>query len=264
MARILVVGHNLKPSNIDLLLTVAMIVVSYPLLASAYLFARGISRSYGDIGIATGLSVINFAALVGGSALEQKYFGSLGLRWNWVGKLLTIGCTTLMVVLLPHFDRRRAGITVRQRPGTFWPTLAVVMIVSILMVSIHVIGLLPEDQGKDVRLETWLFQLTMPSVDEELFFRGVLLFYTARAFGDQLEKRRWNVDPSIWIITVSFALAHCIGFHDLRLQFNAPIFLEVMVEGYLIGWARQQTGSVVLPMIAHTLANTLFRLTWVL
>ena len=203
-----------------------------------------------------GLWLLNSIAVLGGAALQHHYFGGSGLAWNWTGKLLGIVTTVLCLWLLPGVDRRAAGVTLRQNPGTFWPTLAVIVVACALgaWLKYHLGG-----AEKTVR-ETWLYELLMPSLDEELFNRGLLLFWLARGLGDSLGMRSWKVDLSVWIISLQFALEHAFGFVNGRAIFSLTAFLFVLYYGYLLGWARQRTGSVLLPMIAHTLSNTLSRL----
>jgi uncharacterized protein len=100
----------------------------------------------------------------------------------------------------------------------------------------------------------------MPSLDEELFNRGLLTFYLARALGDSLDPKGWSVDLSVWIVTLQFTFAHAFGFDHGHPRFSLSVFFGVLFYAYLLGWVRQRTGSVVLPMVTHTLANTLYRL----
>ena len=216
---------------------------------------RRAQGSYRDILIASILWPIYAAILFGGIVIQRNYFASFGFTWNWVGKVLTIIATVVMLFVLPNNDCKRAGVTLRQRPGTFWSTLLVILAVTIAGAFIQ------RHQGvPDVRAQTWLYQLFMPSLDEELFYRGLLLFYVARAFGDSLAACTWNVDLSVWLVTVLFALVHAVGFDHRKLVFDVGSFLFTLVPGYLLGWARQRTGSLVLPIVGHTLTNTLYRL----
>jgi hypothetical protein len=139
--------------------------------------------------------------------------------------------------------------------GSFLPTLAVILVAcagaALLQRAL---------ETPDTRPETFLFQLFMPSLDEELFDRGLLTFYLALALGDSLDPKAWIPDLSVWIIALQFSFIHAFAFDHAHPAFSLATFLGVMYFACLFGWARQRTGSVVLPMVAHTLANTLYRL----
>jgi uncharacterized protein len=201
------------------------------------------------------LWIANAVAVLGGRILQSHIPGMADLTWNWLGKVLGIGVTLLCCLLLPDFDRRRAGLTWRQVPGSLGPTLTVILIACGGAALFERFLETP-----DTRPETLLYQLLMPSLDEELFNRGLLTFYLARALGDSLDPKGWSVDLSVWIVTLQFTFAHAFGFDHGHPQFSLSVFFGVLFYGYLLGWVRQRTGSVVLPMVTHTLANTLYRL----
>jgi len=247
----------LTSGDIDRFLLIPVVfTVFFVILAGIFWYRRRRTQgSYRDILIASILWPIYAAILFGGIVIQRHYFASFGFTWNWVGKVLTIGATTIMLFVLPNIDRKSAGVTFRQRPGTFWSTFLVILVVTTASAFVQ------RHQGApDVRSQTWAYQLFMPSIDEELFYRGLLLFYVARAFGDSLPARTWNVDLSVWVVTLLFGFVHAVGFDHRKLIFDDSSFLFTFVPGYLLGWARQRTGSVVLPIVGHTLTNTLYRL----
>jgi uncharacterized protein len=247
----------LTSNDIDRFLSIPVVFTFFfVILASIWLVRRRRTEgNYQDILIASILWPIYAAILFGGIVIQRNYFASFGFTWNWVGKALTIIATVIMLFALPNIDCKRAGVTFRQRPGTFWSTLLVIMVVTTAAAFIQ------RHQGvPDVRAQTWLYQLLMPSIDEELFYRGLLLYYVARGLGDLLPTRIWNVDLSVWLVTVLFALVHAVGFDHRKPILDVGSFLFILVPGYLLGWARQRTGSVVLPVVGHTLTNTLYRL----
>jgi membrane protease YdiL (CAAX protease family) len=240
--------------TVDTLLTLAGLLAFFVvlvLLAARFRAGRLDTRA---LWLAPCLWLINAGTVLGGRALQFHYFAGSGLKWNWLGKILAIGVTLLCCRLLPDFDRRRAGITWRQAPGSFWPTLAVIVVACVGAACVQRMLEIP-----DTRPETFLFQLFMPTLDEELFYRGLLTFYLARALGDSLSPKAWIPDVSAWIIALQFSFAHAFGVDHSRPMFSITTFLGVLFYGSLFAWARQRTGSVILPMVTHTLANTLFR-----
>jgi uncharacterized protein len=241
--------------SIDIVLNLASLLaffVALLLVAASFRAGRLEARA---LWLVPCLWLINAATLLGGRFVQFHYFAGYGLTWNWLGKILAIGVTLLFCRLLPGFDRRKAGITWRQVPGSFWPTLAVILVccfgAALLERSL---------ETPDTRPETFLFQTFMPSLDEELFNRGLLTFYLALALGDSLNPKAWIPDLSVWVIALQFSFIHAFAFQHAHPMFSLSNFLGVLFYACLFGWARQRTGSVVLPMVAHTLGNTLYRL----
>jgi membrane protease YdiL (CAAX protease family) len=238
----------------DTVLTLASLVTFLVVLVLAAASFRAGRLEPRALCLAPCLWLLNAATVLSGRAAQFHYFAAYGLTWNWLGKILAIGVTVLCCWLLPGFDRRRAGITWRQVPGSFWPTLAVIVIACVGAAAVQ-----RAFETPDTRPETFLYQLFMPSLDEELFYRGLLTFYLANALGDSLNPKAWMPDLSVWIIAVQFSFAHAFAIQHSQPMFSLSTFLGVMFYACLLGWARQRTGSVVLPMVAHTLANTLYR-----
>jgi membrane protease YdiL (CAAX protease family) len=105
--------------------------------------------------------------------------------------------------------------------------------------------------------ETVAFQLTMPGLEEEPFYRGVLLLALGRAF--LARKRFLGVDWS-WGAVVScalFGLTHAFGFSDGAFQFDAAIMLLTAVPSLLAVWLVLRTGSVLAPVLLHNFGNAI-------
>lgn len=170
------------------------------------------------------------------------------LHWNWAGKSLAIA-GMLAIALLPAFGLARAGVTLRQTPG--WRmALAVLALFTALFFWLAISG---ADGADDV--ETIAFQWTMPGFDEELFYRGVLLLAMNEAF-----TRRWRllgapIGIGGLLTSVLFGLAHAMDFEDGAITFDAMTFAMTGVPSLVLLWLRERTGSILMPVIAHNVAN---------
>lgn len=172
-------------------------------------------------------------------------------RWNWTGKwLATIGM--LAVAALPAFGWRRSGVTLRQSRGSGVAWLVVlVLTVGLLVAGFH-FGDGPADAG------TIAFQWTMPGIEEELFYRGVLLLALNEAF-----RARWRVFGAGigWgglLSTVAFGLIHAMAYRDGAVSFDAAAFLMTGGPAVLLLWLRERTGSLLAPVLAHNVVNGAF------
>jgi membrane protease YdiL (CAAX protease family) len=101
------------------------------------------------------------------------------------------------------------------------------------------------------------FQLTMPGLQEELFYRGVLLFALDRAF--TARARFLGVDWG-WGAVLScllFGLDHAFGFSNGQFSFD-PMFMALTALPSFIGvWVRLRTGSLLLPIVMHNFGNAI-------
>jgi membrane protease YdiL (CAAX protease family) len=95
----------------------------------------------------------------------------------------------------------------------------------------------------------------MPGFEEELFYRGILLFALNRAFTGRL--RFLGVDWG-WGAALScrlFGLTHAFGFSDGQYAFD-PIYMALTAIPAFIGvWLRLRTGSLLLPIVMHNFGN---------
>lgn len=107
-------------------------------------------------------------------ALLTRFYGTMpdllaDSDWNWQGKLLALAAT-LAIATLPIFGWRRVGLTLAQAPGSLKAALPVLVLYCAFFVAIAVA--FPSDPAT---AEDVAFQLTMPGLEEEAFYRGVLL-----------------------------------------------------------------------------------------
>lgn len=168
--------------------------------------------------------------------------------WNWLGKTMSL-CGMLAVAALPAFGYRTAGLTLKQDEG--WRAAWITGGVFAALFLFLAVG---DGSGPD-DVETILFQWTMPGLDEEVFYRGVLLLAMNEAF-----RERWSIfgAPISYgglLTSVLFGLAHALTFAEGGFAFDYAAFLFTGVPSLLLLWMRERTGSVLLPILAHNCAN---------
>ena len=175
----------------------------------------------------------------------------IGGEWNWQGKLLALGAT-LAIAALPSFGWRRSGLTLSQKPGSLKAAVPVAAHYCAFFVAI---ALAFPDGGADA--ERIAFQLTMPGLEEEPFYRGILLFALDRAFTGR--KRLLGVDWG-WGAVLScflFGMAHAFGFSDGGFSFDSITMVLTAIPSFLAVWLRLRTGSVLLPIALHNFGNAI-------
>jgi membrane protease YdiL (CAAX protease family) len=171
--------------------------------------------------------------------------------YNWQGKLLAL-LATLAVASLPAFGWRECGLTLNQAPGS----LRSASLVGVAYAAVFLLLALafPNDEAS---AEAIAFQLSMPGLEEEPFYRGVLLLALCRAFIGR--KRLLGVDWS-WGAVVScalFGLAHAFGFSDGGYRFDPLIMLLTAGPSLLAVWLALRTRSVLIPILLHNFGNAI-------
>ena len=189
-------------------------------------------------------------------ALLTRLYGTIpdllpGSDWNWQGKMLALAAT-LAIAALPAFGWRRVGLTLHQAPGSLRAAIPVVLLYcSFFLVLAHVFPSGPAS-GDDIA-----FQLTMPGLEEEAFYRGLLLFALDRAFTG-----RWHFLGVDWgwgalLSCALFGMTHAFGYGDGGFSFDPIVMALTALPAFLAVWLRLRTGSLVLPILLHNFGNAI-------
>lgn len=187
-------------------------------------------------------------------ALLTRAYGSLpdliGGEWNWQGKLLALAAT-LAIAASPAFGFRRVGLTIVQEPGSLKAALPVAALYCAFFVVIALAFRDGRSNGEEIA-----FQLTMPGLEEEPFYRGILLFALDQAFTGR--KRFLGVDWG-WGAVLScflFGMAHAFGFSHGSFSFDPMTMALTAIPSFIAVWLRLRTGSLLLPVLLHNFGNS--------
>lgn len=196
--------------------------------------------------VAAGLVVLNDVLLTRGYGTIPNLISG---DWNWQGKLMALA-GTLIVAALPWFGWREAGLTLKQAPGSLKPALAV----SLLYVGFFVVIALvfPTEPAS---AETVAFQLTMPGLEEEAFYRGLLLLALAKAFTARARFLGVEWHWGALISSALFGLTHAFGFSDGAFSFDPIYFALTAFPSLIAVWLVLKTRSIVLPVVLHNFGN---------
>ncbi|WP_439473167.1 CPBP family intramembrane glutamic endopeptidase, BDIM_20840 family [Brevundimonas sp.] len=188
-------------------------------------------------------------------ALLTRGYGHIPLQfwpsdWNWEGKVMALA---LSLVVALFFGAERVGLTLKQdRKG-----LKGALILSGALIALF-LGLALWFPGQGTDADTLAFQLTMPGLDEELFYRGVLLLMLNEAFARPLRLLGAPMGWGALISSVAFGLAHALGYSDGAFTFDAMTMALTGGPALLLVWLREKTGSLLLPVLLHNFANAIF------
>ncbi|WP_133162140.1 CPBP family intramembrane glutamic endopeptidase, BDIM_20840 family [Hyphococcus luteus] len=173
--------------------------------------------------------------------------------WNWLGKSMSLA-GMLVVASLPVFGVRRTGITHFQLRGS-WPAFLLLA----LLCGFFFYMAVSNADGRD-DWETIAFQWTMPGIDEEIFYRGVLLLAMNEAFTARVSIIGTPIGYGGLLTSILFGLAHGMSFGESGFDFDMIAVASTGAPSLLLLWMREKTGSVVLPIIGHNVANGVFTL----
>ncbi|MGL6076084.1 MAG: lysostaphin resistance A-like protein [Fimbriiglobus sp.] len=169
-------------------------------------------------------------------------------QWNWQGKVLSTAFGLMCLARLGMW--REAGVTAPLRPGWWKLFLPMTLLFGGLRWFFTQIPTPPT-------WETIAFQATMPGLEEELWYRGILLCFLIRAFGPGKEwlGLRWN--GAMVLTTMLFALVHVIEVD----QRSGSVVMHyrrgtTLVLGLAMWAIRERSGSIWPAVAFHNIFNT--------
>lgn len=110
--------------------------------------------------------------------------------------------------------------------------------------------------GGKAGVEETAFQLTMPGLEKEPFYRGILLVALDQAF---IGRTRFLYVDWGWGAVLScmlFGMAHALSVSHGHFAFDAMTMALTALPSFIAVWLRLKTGSVLLPMVMHNFANS--------
>jgi uncharacterized protein len=234
----------------DLTLTLAMhfgVVLAFALA----LRLRGHPVAFGPLLYALGAIVIYWVLLKTGSDALERVPALSRLHWNWGGKLIAIAVTLVMIRLAASYSRAELGLTLRQEPGSGWPAVVAIVLMCALSWGAKAVF----EAGPDLSIERFLYQSTLPGIDEELFFRALLLAFLHRAFGQGRPLAGARVGPAELVNVFLFGAGHGWRIVHGAMMVDVEALVVTGLLGAGLTWLRQRTGSVLLPILTHNLLN---------
>lgn len=207
--------------------------------------------------VAALLVAVNDALLTRGYGLLPNLLPDA--QWNWQGKLLALGLT-LAIAALPVIGWRRAGFTLAQQPGSLKASIPAVVLYCGFFLALALVF-----PNGATNTEELAFQLTMPGLEEELFYRGLLLLALDRAFTARVRFLGIDWGWGAILSCLLFGMTHAFGYSGVAFSLNGFSFdamtMALTAVPSLLGvWLRVRTGSVLLPIVVHNFGNSIFLL----
>jgi len=171
--------------------------------------------------------------------------------YNWTGKIYTYLLAIVFLTFYKKISFREFGLSLRQNKGSssFLIRISISMVFFMLGYS-YFFG------AYKAGLESILFQLTMPSVIEEIVVRGILLTLL-----NQVLRRQMKIGDSYFgmgaiITSVLFGVWHGLSIApDFSIGINWILFVYTAGLGFVFAIVRERTGSLLFPILLHILVN---------
>lgn len=169
-------------------------------------------------------------------------------RWNWEGKIFGIVFGVICYFIFRKCFKENDFFTLRQDKENFKKSLAVAVIAVLLVTAIaYLTG------SSEFNAETLVFQLTMPALDEEIMFRGILLGLLMTALRDKVP---FLGNPAVILTAILFGFLHALTLEkDYSLDFEPIYFIHTGLGGFIFGWITMKSRSILLAVLCHGLAN---------
>lgn len=191
-----------------------------------------------------------------------SYFRSFDIiegKWNWDGKLFAIIGSTIFYMLFKKHIKLNDFITFRQLKNSLKPIVILATIILFLEILLrYFLGGKPS-----LDYETLAFQLTMPGIDEEFAFRGIMLGLSTSILPQEFMLARFNIgNPSAYISAILFGLIHSFHFdNDWNVIMDWLYFVVTFLIGFAHAWMTLKSKSIITPIISHNLTNFIGNLT---
>ncbi len=206
--------------------------------------------------IAVGAVLFNLNVLLVLDAFGLNHYLSTllslqNLDYNWIGKILALAITLVIISLTSLRSKVGFDMPWNAQTRNGWIGF------SVLFCLFAVISLfIPDEQHSR---ETILYQLTMPSLEEEIFYRGLLWAVFMSAFNGTKSflGAQWHWGAVItWIL---FTVIHGVTWNDSGLQVSVANLLFAGVFGLILTWLRLATHTIWAPVLMHSCVNTIWR-----
>jgi CAAX protease family protein len=175
-------------------------------------------------------------------------FNFINGNWNWDGKIIGIFFSIICFFVFKSYFKENNFFTLKQDKKNIKAASIVSIGIVILATVIWFIF------GKsEFNIEALAFQLTLPGIDEELMYRGILL---GLLMSSMKSKINFLGNPSVLITAILFGLIHALTINkDSTINFELIYFLQTGLAGYAWGWVTIKSRSLVLAILSHNFSN---------
>ena len=177
-----------------------------------------------------------------------------GQQWNWIGKGLALIAGLIFIALIPTFNRTSFGITTKINWTETKPLLTFCFIYFLIRVGLYATS---SDATLNINPETTLYQATLPGLQEELLYRGILLGLLSSVFiHPSFKFLKVNFGLATVITSLLFGFAHGININEnFSFSFNYFVLFRTAFDGFLFALLTEKTKSIFPSIVFHNILN---------
>ena len=225
---------------------------------SAIILVLGLALGLADRkNFSPGWLFISVLLIIANDAMLTRVYGMVPVlspesAWNWQGKAMAF-VLSLIIASLAAFGWKRSGLTLKQAAGSLRPAM-----VALSLYLGFFLALALAFGSEPASTETIAFQLTMPGIEEGIFYRGILLLALNEAFRGRIRFFGIGWGWGALLSSLAFGLGHAFSYSVTDGFALDPIYLALTaIPSLLAVWLRERTGSLVLPILAHNGGNAI-------
>lgn len=176
--------------------------------------------------------------------------------WNWSGKTYAIIGSLIFYFSFRNYFSKNNFLHLKQAKGSVRKNVIAVIVITAVCVLMGPFLFSPEA----LDIETLSFQLTMPGVDEEIAFRGIMMGLLASVLKDKIGFKKLTINPTIWVVGILFGLAHGIQLNEWNISMDWMWFSYTFLYGLVLGWMTIRSKSILMPLLSHLSTNFMITL----
>jgi len=175
-------------------------------------------------------------------------FDIIKSNWNWDGKIYGTILGIVFYFLFRKLFQENNFFTLKQNKEN--PKSALIGAIIVVLLSSIVWFIFGKSKFD---FETLCFQISIPGIDEEIFFRGLLLGLLATALKSKIS---FLGNPSVLLIAILFGFMHALKINKSNsISFDLIYFLQTGFAGYIWGWITIKSRSILLAILSHNFSN---------
>ncbi len=186
-------------------------------------------------------------------ASTWELLSSMELKMNWLGKIISYLIALVFLAVYRKLPLKEYGLTLKQNEDS--QKVAIGAILGSILLGVLFAHFFQRHQSG---AENILFQLTMPSIVEEITYRGILLGLLNQVFVKSWRIGKLTFGMGVFITSILFGLWHGLSLNaDFALSINWIACIYTGLLGLILALVKERTGSLLIPIVMHIIINLL-------
>lgn len=174
----------------------------------------------------------------------------IGMQMNWEGKIFSYLGLLVALAIIGKSNWPAIGFRSSEPAAKKYSRFTLSVVSVIVLIYGFLIG------GYSPSVESALFQLLMPSIIEEMVYRGILLWVINEVLSKPFKIGETVFGYGAIITSLLFGLWHGFSISsNFEIDLNWGALIITSGLGFLLALTRERTGSLQLPILLHIIIN---------